>query len=234
MQLIPSQWLSRAAQPWRCFSHVAHPMESQESTLLNQPCNWSHKMKAVHHHQEPCYIISMKLLKYNPWSCCGEVYVSQRMESWKGKERKIVDYLEQRLTFLSRYESLASVGAANLKQWRKHSYKTTCHEMWLWLNDKKNKELQTKLGMTHGSPAAFCIAYDSRGLMERILWKGRQRIILVWDTTEQERTVFLMHREKKKRSQRTCLPYFNSGTYVSWLVIMDLKINGKIKTGWGR
>lgn len=92
MQLYPSQWLSRAPQPWRCFSHVAHPMESQESTLLNQPCNWSHKMKAVHHHQEPCYIISMKLLKYNPWSCCGEVYVSQRMESWREKERKIVDY----------------------------------------------------------------------------------------------------------------------------------------------
>lgn len=177
MQLNPSQWLSRAAHPWRCFSHVAHPMESQESTLLNQPCNWSHKMKAVHHHQEPCYIISMKLLKYNPWSCCGEVYVSQRMESWREKERKIVDYLEQRLTFLSRYESLASVRAANLKQWRKHSYKTTCHEMRLWLNDKKNKKLQTKLGVTHGSPAAFCIAYDSRGLMERILWKGRQRII---------------------------------------------------------
>lgn len=38
----------------RCFSHVAHPgsIEDCGGTLLNQPCNSSHKMKVMHHKQE--------------------------------------------------------------------------------------------------------------------------------------------------------------------------------------
>lgn len=71
----------------RCFSQVAHPgsKEDRGGTLLNQPCNSSHKMKVMHHKQETniwvCYIISMKLLKHNPWRRCEGVYVSEGMET---------------------------------------------------------------------------------------------------------------------------------------------------------
>lgn len=45
-------------------------------------------------------------------------------------------------------------------------YKTTCHETRLWLNDKRTRNFRRSSGVTHGSPAVFCIADDDRGLIE--------------------------------------------------------------------
>lgn len=46
--------------------------------------------------------------------------------------------------------------------------------------------------MTHDLPNCFLHSDDGGGLMER-LWN----IIREWDATEEDRKVFLMHREKK-------------------------------------
>lgn len=50
-QLIAVSQQSSTVQRW--FSRVAHPGSTDRGgTLLNQPCNRSHKMKVMHHKQE--------------------------------------------------------------------------------------------------------------------------------------------------------------------------------------
>lgn len=106
----------------RCFSRVAHPgsIEARGGTLLNQPCNSSHKMKVEHHKQE-----------INIWGELHhkhEITETQSPEALRrglceregmetpacGKKNVLMsERAAQRLTFPSKYESLASVRAAN-------------------------------------------------------------------------------------------------------------------------
>lgn len=51
--------------------------------------------------------------------------------------------------------------------------------MRVWLNDKRTRNFRRSSGVTHGSPAAFCIADDGGGLIKRIVWRETEYYLRV-------------------------------------------------------
>lgn len=166
---------NESAELQRCFSRVAHPgsIEDRAGTPLNPPCNSSHKMRSnapqrqsniwgvLHYKREIAETQSLEVLgrgERGGWRTRG---AGGKMADSRAGLHSNWPFFPN-MSHLHQSVQPISNGDAGISQDNMPGNASVAK----WL---KNKELEMNSGVSHGSPAAFCIADDGGGLIEWIL-----------------------------------------------------------------